>query len=270
MKSILCSEHDPRAADLRRRLDEFYETTQSYEAFQRPNHMPEFWSPVRREIEAKVEAKGLCRVLEFGAGCTGFGSFLRPLTGAVEFDVQDVTGRHLDYLRTQARNVHVGDVRALHDKYDVIFSTFAWEHVTTPSEVIDHVLGLLEPGGTLFIAAPRYDFPFYLSPSVRHYSVAKRLAIALWLLWERLRVMLGGRPSFLIHVDPAVLHVPWFRDADAIHWASWWDLKRYVAGRAREGFRIRRLRLPVTGFVRRLWEKYLLLFVRIDRSPAPA
>jgi len=29
-----------------RRLDEFYETTQTYDAFQGPNRMPEFWGPI--------------------------------------------------------------------------------------------------------------------------------------------------------------------------------------------------------------------------------
>jgi hypothetical protein len=106
---------------------------------------------------------------------------------------------------------------------------------------------------------------------VRHYGALRRLAISLWLPWRRLRVMLGGRPRFYIHVDPAVLHVPWFRDADAIHWASWWDLKRHVADRAAQGYSVRRLRLPVSGAMRKVWEKYLLLFARIDRTDrAPA
>ena len=274
MNSILCSEHDARATDLRRRLDEFYNTTQNYQSFEGPNDKPEFWDPIRRDIQAKAAAKGRVRVLEFGAGYTGFRRYLGELADSVDFDVQDVTPRHLDYLKTQARNVYVGDVREIRESYDVIFSTFVWEHITTPAEVLDHLLKRLDPGGTLFIAAPRYDFPGYLSPSVRHYSLPRRLALSLWLPWKRLAVLLGGKPKFYIHVDPAVLHVPWFRDADAIHWASWWDLKKYISSRRGEGFSITRIRVPVSGAARKVWEKYLLLFVRIDRAatarPTPA
>src|SRR5688572_11009804 len=106
MNSILCSEHDARATDLRRRLDDFYNTTQNYQSFEGPNDKPEFWDPVRREIEAKAAARGRARVLEFGAGYTGFRRYLGELASSVEFDVQDVTPRHVDYLKTQARNVY--------------------------------------------------------------------------------------------------------------------------------------------------------------------
>jgi hypothetical protein len=124
---------------------------------------------------------------------------------------------------------------------------------------------LLKPGGSLFLISPRYDFPLYVGPSARHYSKPRQLWLSAWLLWRRLRVRAGGAPDFLIHVDPAVLHRAWYRDADAVHWASLHDLAAYV----RDRFQLRRHRLPAQGVMRRVWERYMLLFVQIT-APAAA
>jgi len=257
-------EADPRTAELRKKLDHFYETTSDYESFEAPLEKPEFWGPIRDEAFRILSSKGRCDILEFGAGKTSFGNFLGDRPGGLQFHVQDVTGRNAQYLRTQADSVHIGDIRAIDTPYDVIFSTFAWEHVTTPRAVLDHLLSLLRPGGSLFIISPRYDFPLYISPSGRHYSKPRQILISAWLLVRRLRVRLGGRPDFMIHLDPAFLHGPWFRDSDAIHWASWWDLVRYL----KRDWTLRRHRIPMTGLSRRIWEKYLLLFVQVSGGPA--
>jgi SAM-dependent methyltransferase len=263
IKRDFATETDPRTSDLRRRLDQFYDSAADYASFEEPSEKPEFWGPIRDEALRILATQGGCDILEVGAGKTSFGSFLGERREGIRFHVQDVTGRHADHLRTQADAVHIGDVRTISMPYDIIFSTFVWEHVTTPKAVLDYLLSLLKPGGSLFIISPRYDFPFYVSPSVRHYWKPRRVQIAAWLLWRRLRVWAGAEADFMIHLNPALLHRPWFRDADAIHWASWWDLVRYLKGK----WVVRRHRLAVTGLSRRLWEKYLLLFVQISRMP---
>jgi SAM-dependent methyltransferase len=136
-----------------------------------------------------------------------------------------------------------------------------WEHITNPCSVIEHLINILNPGGSIFIASPRYDFPFYLSPSAKHLSVVNKIRIGIWLQWRRLLVLFGDSPDFLIHCDPAVFHLPWFRDADAVHWVSLWDLKRFLP----KNLQIERLHIPVKGFRSRIWENFLLLFVRIRK-----
>lgn len=257
-----CTEDDRRAIGLQARLARFYDTTKDYDAFQEPNYKPDFWTPIREEVRRVVARSSRCVVLEFGAGKTRFGDFLEELRASTEFHVQDVTAQNRRHLESQADEVHIGSVQDLRGRYDVIFSTFVWEHLIRPRATLAHLLRLLNPGGTLFIASPRYDFPFYLSPSIRHLPRAARFQIALWLLWKRVRVVVRRRPAFLLHCDPAMFHLPWFRDADAIHWVSLFDLACALGSE----WDIERIRIPSSGLRGWFWSTYLLLFVSITRA----
>lgn len=258
------SEEDPRRRELASRLQAFYSSVDNYEAFEDANWKPEFWQPVRAAIEL-CATQTRCRVLEIGAGRTSFAQYLGEIRDRVEFHVQDITGRNCEYLSGVADKVWICDPTELCGRYDIIFGTFVYEHLTRPRATLKHLLTLLEPGGCVFIASPRYDFPGYLSPSVRHLSRTRRMIIVAQLLMHRLKVVLGGAPLFLMHYDPAAFHVPWFRDADAIHWPSLWDLRREVAGRAT----VRRLKLCTRGVRLWFWARFLLLFVRIDGVKSP-
>lgn len=259
----ITTEGNPQTSVLRARLDRFYDEAKRYSDFQLDrNDKPEFWKPVRERIGQIVADRGSCRVLEFGAGRTGFGSSLGALRDRVTFTAQDVTPRNRPHLESQADSVFIGDVRGLDGPFDVVFSTFVWEHVSHPESTLKHLLVQLSPGGSLFLASPRYDMPGYIPPSARHYGTASRSLLSCWLTVRRVRTLVLGRPAFLVHTDPAALNGPWFRDADAVHWASLFDLKAAVP----PGFRLERLRLQASGWKRRIWERWLLLFVRIDRD----
>lgn len=255
------NEDNTKVIELRQDLDSFYSKTQEYTPFHESNSKPEFWQPIKANAQEILERTGSCRILEIGAGCTGFADYLQDLRKLVIFDTQDVTPSNKDYLLNNSDNIYIGDICDIQNKYDIIFSTFVWEHISNPRTVINHLLNLLNPGGSLFIVSPRYDFPFYLSPSAKHLSFFQRLRISIWLQWRRLLVLNGGSPDFLLHFDPALFHCPWFRDADAIHWVSLWDLKNHLP----KNIQLERLRIPVTGFRSKIWENFLLLFVRIKK-----
>jgi len=256
------SEEDRRRTELAIRLQAFYSCVDNYDAFQDANWKPEFWAPIRSAIET-YSSQRRCKVLEVGAGKTAFTEYLGDLLRErLEFHVQDITERNQAYLNTVADKVYFCDVTGIRESYDIIFSTFVYEHMTQPRATVGHLLTLLRAGGSIFIASPRYDFPGYLSPSVRHLSRATQLAVASQLLFRRLRVLLGGSPLFLLHFDPAAFHGAWFRDADAVHWPSLWDLKRELAGRAA----LRRIHISARGLRGRFWARFLLLFVRITRA----
>jgi hypothetical protein len=266
LRDTLCQENDPRVAELRRRLDEFYRTTTVYDAFKATNQQPDLWMPIRREIVRLADGPAAgrkVRVLEFGAGRSGFGDFLGELRPRVEFHTQDVTPQNSEFLATQSDHVHVGDVADLAGPYDVMFSTFVWEHITNPVRTLTDLLNKLAPGGSLFLVSPRYDLVGYTPPSARHHKGLPRLGLALGLALQRLRTRLGGPSGFLIHTDPALFHGPWYRDADAIHWVSVHDLKRALP----PGCSIVCPPVPgppgLRGWV---WRRFCLLFVQIRRE----
>ncbi|MEM9213299.1 MAG: methyltransferase domain-containing protein [Cyanobacteria bacterium P01_F01_bin.150] len=116
-----------------------------------------------------------CSIFEFGAGCTRFSWHLESdLRSKVSYDVQDVTYVNFDYLKEEADSAHIGKIQDVDNNYDIIFSTFVWEHITDPQSTLQHLLILLKPGGSIFIVSPRYEFPFYISPSEKHLSKIKR------------------------------------------------------------------------------------------------
>lgn len=264
MPNVLHAEDNPSVQTLRGRLDEFYRTTTVYDAFKGVNTSPMFWAPVLDEIRAKAarpDAK--VRVLEFGAGRSGFGDALGELRPKVELHMQDVTPANADFLATQGQHVHIGDLLELRGPYDVIFSTFVWEHLSNPRQTLQHLLSLLTPGGSLYIASPRYDLPIYVPPSARHYGIIGRLSVMGRLIGARAATAMGGRPAFLVHTDPSLFHRPWYRDADAIHWPSIHDLRRAIPS----GYSMQRLAVKSGGGVKGvLWSRFLLLFVRITRD----
>ena len=265
IRDAFCGEQDERAAGLRTSLANFYQTVKDYDAFQERNYKPDFWNPIREEVRRVVARSSQCAVLEFGAGRTGFGDFLDDLRASTEFHVQDVTAQNREELETGADCVHIGNLLDLHGSYDVIFSTFVWEHLTSPRATLAHLLTMLTPGGTLFIASPRYDFPFYLSPSIRHLPRLARLKIAFWLVSKRIRVVISRQPDFLLNCDPAVLHRPWFRDADAVHWVSQFDLECDLP----DGWKCRRIPIPANGLRGWFWSTCLLMSVAITRMRSP-
>lgn len=266
MNTWFCQEDNPRVAQLQARLKTFYDTTRDYEAFAESNWKPDFWLPIRDAVQRLVAESGQCSVLEFGAGRTSFGEFLGPLRLSVKFDVQDVTDLNVEHLSRQADEVHLCSLREIHKRYDVIFSTFVWEHLTEPRASLNHLLSLLTDRGVLFLASPRYDFPCYLSPSIRHRLAVQRARVALWLLWRRLLTRFSRGADFLLHIDPAVFHRPWFRDADAIHWVSRWDLVCSVP----DGWTVRDIRISSNGAWHWFWSRFLLLFVVIYRRERAA
>jgi SAM-dependent methyltransferase len=228
---ILSGENSPGVKKLRERMDAFYATYQSYPVFQKPTQRLDEWNHVKKAIGEIVTARGRCRVLEFGAGQSGFSDFLGDLRRSVELTVQDVTPVNEAYLAARADHLHIGSIMEISGDFEVIFSTFVLEHVSEPRATLEKLVGLLSPGGSLFVFCPRYDFPFYISHSADHYGRVKRFLLGMQVMARRLRSLLTRRPAFLIHLDPAMLHMEWRMDRDAIHWASLTDLRLFFRKR---------------------------------------
>lgn len=264
LPGALTREDAPQSVTLRARMDRFYQTTTDYVAFQHPNEMPEQWSYVRAAIAKVLQRQARCRVLEFGAGRSDFARFVGDLRGSLDYTVQDVTASNQDHLAKAADRVHIGSVTDLDGPFDVIFSTFVLEHISNPRQTLEKLFSMLSPGGCLFIFCPRYDAPFYLSHSADHYSGLRRFGIGLVLAASRLWTLLTRRPLFLIHTDPAIFHIDWDRDRDAIHWASLWDLELFFKSRAQ----LQRLKLSSGSTKDWIVKNLLQINLRITKGDA--
>jgi SAM-dependent methyltransferase len=260
----VASEKHPDAVRLRERLDAFYGTTEDYLAFGSRSNQSACWHSVKARIRERTAGPGdrQLRVLEFGAGWSGFPAALGDLRPKVHLTLQDVTDRHRESLGPEIDAFHVGDLSQLDGTFDVIFSTYAWEHVSNPEATFAALLARVAPGGSLFLFGPRYDFPGYLPPSVRRSSLATRLAAYAWLPLVRLVTLLTRRPGWWIHFEPAVFHATWYPDADAIHWVSRFDIRAALP----RGWHLSNAPMPPTrSLMRKFYEAAMLLRVEIHR-----
>ena len=218
---------------LKNKLDAFYSTVSDYSAFETPSEQAHCWEHVADKIRALTKNDGQVKVLEIGAGRSGFGQHLsdKGLRNACVWTAQDVTRQNAAWLETNADHVIFGDIEsaAIDDSYHIVFSTFVLEHVVEPAFHLNTLAGLVKKEqGTLFIFCPRYDFPGYLVPSSRHLSKLIRLQFMTYSFISRIKTMVTGNPVFLIQTDLAAFHQPFFTDADAVHWASLLDLRCFA------------------------------------------
>jgi SAM-dependent methyltransferase len=258
----LTTEDSPEAEKLRERMDVFYASCPTYTAFQEPAPKTSEWDHVKVAVSETIAARGRCRVLEFGAGLSGFSDYLGELRASVDLTVQDVTPVNEHYLRPRADRLHIGSILEIDGQFDVIFSTFVFEHVSDPRRTLEKLLTLLAPGGSLYIFCPRYDVPFYISHSADHYGRLRRVALGLEVVMRRTWSLVSRKPAFLIHCDPAVLKIEWRMDRDAIHWVSLIDLRLVFRGRGV----VRKLPIPSGGWKDRFVKDWLRINIRFVKS----
>ncbi len=251
---------EPLLAQLEQRLAEFYARDKRYFAIAGANDQRRFYEALRPYLEeAPRPGAGRLRVLEFGAGRSGFPDWLdeQGLRRRIELTLQDVTTLNRDWLLPRTDALLVGDAAEGLDggPYDLIFSTFVYEHLVRPDRVVEACLAALAPGGRLALFSPAYVVPGYVPPALRARSRWAGLAATVFLCLQSLRTRLTGRPNFWIAAEPAVFDQAFRIDADAVHLVAPADLDCLLAGRARR----RTLHLPAHGLRDWIWSRFLLL-----------
>jgi len=190
-------------SQLEDRMQAYYAAVPDYPAFYTPSDHPLEWRHVLSEVIRTNSAQPVA-IMEFGSGRSGFPSWLRQKLGSdsttsVSITCQDVTATNQTYLQQVADQVLIGPLEQgmlPADRFDIIFSTHCFEHVVRPEALLHTCLTFLKPGGKLFLFAPRYDLPFYLSPSSINLAPIARLLLSLRLLLIRLfTVLRDRRPS---------------------------------------------------------------------------
>ena len=230
MKRFYCRDSGEVAA-LAGRLRDFYNSTRDYGAFQAPSNQTLLWSHLASEFRKRLQVKPdrKLRVLEVGAGRSGLAGYLQTsgLSDDVELHAQDVTAQNAAWLKEHFDSVTIGHVDEVPGEFDFVISSYVFEHVTAPRAFLDSLWSKLAPSGTIIMTCPRYDAPFYLPPSVDHLPSHRKLALACYVVWRRMVTLVTRRPAWLVLKDPAVFHLPFSIDRDAVHWVSWFDIRAH-------------------------------------------
>jgi SAM-dependent methyltransferase len=212
-------------------LRDFYENTRDYRAFQAPSNQTLLWSHLASDLRERLPGTpdGEIRVLEVGAGRSGLAGYLQTggLRDHVQIHAQDVTGQNTEWLERHFDSATIGSIEEVPGKFDFVLSSYVFEHVTAPRAFLDSLWSKLAPGGVILMICPRYDAPFYLPPSVDHVAAPKQMSLACYVLWRRLLTFITSRPAWLVLKDPAVFHLPFSIDRDAVHWVSWFDIRAH-------------------------------------------
>lgn len=265
---LLCNprQDEPRVLALRRKMDDFYRTSTDYTAFREPAVKTREWAMMDTALDAIIAAKGRARVLELGAGRTAFLQHVADRRPHIVFHCQDVTPVNADYLQHHADRLHVGDIAEIDGEFDLIFSTYVLEHVCDPQRFLAHVHRLLAPNGWHFVFSPRYDSVFYVCPSLRHQPLPVQMAANVRLALGRTAAVVSGVPRFWINCDPAVLHKPWRRDADAVHLVNRHSVESWHRQR---GYRVRRFAQAAHSWREWFLVRFLLLSSGFHKRPSP-
>jgi 2-polyprenyl-3-methyl-5-hydroxy-6-metoxy-1,4-benzoquinol methylase len=261
------SESDQRLVALSTRLGTFYNTFRDYPAFAGASKQTVWLELVAREVQRRHQNGGsVVRVLEAGAGA---GSMFSEIDGlnrsAVHYTAQDITSITSHRLAQVADAVHIGPLRTLEGQFDIIFSLFVLEHISEPDQFLSEIDRLLVPGGTHIVICPRYDFPGYICPSMRHMNRGALFRLEAFRALDIFRSRLHlGTHRFWINTEPAVLHRKWVRDADAVHIVSKPAVKEW---HLRRGYSANTL-MPRSGELKDWFVKRFLILSLALKKPA--
>jgi len=218
-----------------------------------------FYNLIKPDLLRLLNERGKILALDLGAGRTNFPSWLETVgvRDKVFVTAQDVTDANLEHLNRHCDRSFVGDVREMQSEFDFIVSTFAYEHLVFPQKTLTHCLDMLTPGGILYIVSPCYTLLGYLPPALRHLPRWKQFGLNLFLVASSALVRVLGRPLFWIVTDPAVFHLPFRRDYDAIHMVSKSDLDSFMRGHCQS----LPIMLPKATGQGRVWLRFMMLIV---------
>lgn len=242
------------------KLKEFYDTCLNYSAFEEASSHMTIWTRILNIANTIIGEKGECRILELGAGRSGFGNYIKGTEG-IWLASQDITGRNQDYLSKHSDEVIIGDIGLIVKNWDIIFCTYVLEHVVRPRLFLETVLSRLSCNGYLLIECPRYDIPLYIPPSIRHLGWFRKIIYQFNCLISDL-LLLASQPRFHIFSDLAIFHLPFGRDRDAVYRVT----RRDVVGFLQKYGKVCNYDLPSYSFLDFINKKFMTLRIIVRKT----
>lgn len=126
-----------------------------------------------------------------------------------------------------------GDVAKLPFKdasFDAVISTYSLEHFLEPEAIFAEMVRVVKKGGRIILAAPAFEFPIGVPPSVG--AKAKdplwRLRYTLGkLVWDFKSWADGSKAHFYLITDPSVLEGEYTVDNDLTHLVSIREMRKF-------------------------------------------
>lgn len=212
LTNLLASRTTP---EVESRMNDFYSNYVGYTAYHQESSAPDFWALIREVVPPSIERK--LSVLELGAGKTGaYTSFC--LENGYILHAHDINGRNHSHY--SAKGVCIAEpISESSGKYDIIFSSYVFEHVSRPEDFIRDAMSALKPGGSLFILCPNYD-SFARNPSFDNLNAVNRWLLRLYLFVYSRIASAVLKPHFILNKNPAIFNMEWSADRDALHVVS--------------------------------------------------
>ena len=173
---------------LEEKLNYFYQTVQNY--FPNSNH-PYLYN--------YIKLNNFKNILEVGSGLSGAVNHFTPKV----YSAQDIISRNYLFYNNKGYKFYNCKISEINDSFDCIFSTFVFEHIVNPKDFLDNLFKILNKNGKIYIICPRYDFPFYIPPSLRHNNILLQIFFTAKAHFFNLYYYLKNNINFIINYDPA-------------------------------------------------------------------
>ena len=162
---------------LKERLFNFWNSDKDYYAIGRSLNLDYYDGKHPFHLEIINSIKQNFIVLDLACGTAEMGNVIGKRANYVGIDISEIGIRMArEYMKETSKiTLMKCDVNMLPFKdnsFDVIFSTYSFEHFLNPSKVLRESKRVLKEGGRLFILSPAYDNPFFNPPSISFSSIA--------------------------------------------------------------------------------------------------
>lgn len=218
-------------AEAKERLFKFWDRSEGY--FDTAHELNADLDGERRKIFSFIPRGS--RVLDVACGTADNGRHLVKARGC-RYTGVDISRAALKIARRFKHpkfKVTRGDVAKLDFKdgaFDAVISTYSLEHFLEPERIFSEMVRVLKKGGRLILAAPAFEFPLGVPPSVgaKARNPFWRLRYTLGkILWDFRTWADRSRAHFYLITDPSVLEDDYTPDNDLTHLVSIREMRKF-------------------------------------------
>lgn len=235
--------------ELSEKLVKFYTNNNNY--YDKIDFTKDYWKDANElaysaVVHHSLEAESIC---EIGCGSANILSAFKMLESkysGCDFSSDLIVNNQRKFPKANFKVLSNSNSISFEDNiFDLVFSMFVLEHVTTPHFFLNECHRILKPGGKLIILCPDYLSRGRMSSQRSGFSYGttkekllrfkffdavvtfydNRFKIPLYCLYKRL---ITRSPLFLINLNPTVFTDPFIPDVDAVYVTHKKEIRSYL------------------------------------------